>query len=244
MKTRKWLRILLLTGAVLSPAISGAYNFSPTPAEFAAWPQYCQARYGHTSIGSRSQYANSVTQAGREVARATLGDATYDNVHHFCAAMSYLSRARVARTPAERKLDLRNAHNNMMYSWNRITPEMRLYAPMVITMGQIENAQGNSEEAIEYLTAAIEAKPSDAQFYAALAITYRDQKKLPLARETLEKGIAAAQGSVELHYNLGLMCLELGDVDCAVQHAHVAYEAGHPFPGLKNKLSSIGRWPQ
>jgi tetratricopeptide (TPR) repeat protein len=244
MKTRKWLRIMLLAGAVLSPAICSAYNFSPTAAEFAAWPSYCKARYGHTSIGSRSQYANSVNQAGRDVARATLGDATYDNVHHFCAAMSYLSRAKVARTPAERKLDLRNAHNNMMYSWNRITPDMPLYAPMVITMAQIENAQGNSEEAIEYLTAAIEARPSDAQFYAALAITYRDQKQLKQARETLERGVAASEGSVELHYNLGLICLELRDVECAVQHAQVAYEGGHPFPGLKNKLTSIGRWPQ
>lgn len=44
----------------------------------------------------------------------------------------------------------------------------------------------------------------------------------------------------ELHYNIGLLHLELGNLDEAKDHAVMAYELGFPLPGLRNKLRDHG----
>jgi len=48
--------------------------------------------------------------------------------------------------------------------------------------------------------------------------------------------------SATVHYNLGLLYLDLKDFDRSVQHARKAYELGAPLPGLKNKLAQAGKW--
>ena len=49
--------------------------------------------------------------------------------------------------------------------------------------------------------------------------------------------------SATVHYNLGLLYLDLKDFDRSVQHARKAYELGAPLSGLKNKLAQAGKWP-
>ena len=48
--------------------------------------------------------------------------------------------------------------------------------------------------------------------------------------------------SAEIHYNLGLIYLELGDADRALEQAHAAYALGYPLPGLRNRLQRMGKW--
>jgi tetratricopeptide (TPR) repeat protein len=48
--------------------------------------------------------------------------------------------------------------------------------------------------------------------------------------------------SATVHYNLGLLYLDLKDYDRSVQHARKAYDLGAPLPGLKNKLAQAGKW--
>lgn len=45
--------------------------------------------------------------------------------------------------------------------------------------------------------------------------------------------------SGELHYNLGLLYLDMGDYASSRRHAEQAYELGHPLPALRNKLEKI-----
>jgi Tfp pilus assembly protein PilF len=61
------------------------------------------------------------------------------------------------------------------------------------------------------------------------------------ALEQYERAVALAPGSAEAHYNLGLLEVELGDLDSAVVHAARAYELGFPLPGLRRKLAAAGR---
>lgn len=57
-------------------------------------------------------------------------------------------------------------------------------------------------------------------------------------RDAIELG----QDSANVHYNLGLVLLDLKDYDGAVEHAKKAYELGFQLPGLRNKLREAGRW--
>lgn len=45
-----------------------------------------------------------------------------------------------------------------------------------------------------------------------------------------------------VHYNLGLAYVELGNYDRALASAHRAYAAGYPLPGLRDKLKRAGKW--
>lgn len=48
--------------------------------------------------------------------------------------------------------------------------------------------------------------------------------------------------SAEVHYNIGLVYVELDELAQAKVHAERAYELGHPLAGLRNKLKRRGAW--
>ena len=116
---------------------------------------------------------------------------------------------------------------------------------MCVTVAQIKIDMQKPGEAEEILHEVIQVQPQRAEPYMMLALIHRKQKKLDLARNVLEQANAATGGeSTEIQYNLGLLNLELGDVDAAVANAKKAYAAGYPLPGLQRKLSQMGRWPK
>lgn len=51
-----------------------------------------------------------------------------------------------------------------------------------------------------------------------------------------------AEGSANIHYNLGLAYLDLNRFDDALRHAHQAYALGFPLPGLRDRLKRAGQW--
>jgi tetratricopeptide (TPR) repeat protein len=61
------------------------------------------------------------------------------------------------------------------------------------------------------------------------------------AAKQLEKAAQLMPDNVDVSYNLGLIYLELKDYDKAVAQAKLAYAAGYPLPGLKQKLAAAGR---
>ncbi len=239
----KWTLVALTLVVALLPSRLWAFDFVPTPAEFAAWPHYCKARYVETNIGRTGEFATMVPRAARLSSEAAIGPLTFVHIHHYCAGMSFLARARVEANPQARDQALRRALQESSYTFRHIPPDSLMYSSVAANLAAIEMALGNIDVATQYLTGAKNAKPSDPQPYIGLAILYRDTKRLPLAREVLEEGLRATnEESVEIHYNLGLICFELKDNDCAVRHARVAYAAGYPLPGLKRKLAASGLW--
>jgi Tfp pilus assembly protein PilF len=107
----------------------------------------------------------------------------------------------------------------------------------------IKLEMGDRSAAIEALEKAISAQPKSVRAYGALAMIYRKQHQLVKARETLEKANEVSGGeSAEVQYNLGLINLELGNVDAAVTNAKNAYRMDYPLPWLKDKLQSMGKW--
>jgi tetratricopeptide (TPR) repeat protein len=72
---------------------------------------------------------------------------------------------------------------------------------------------------------------------------YRGGKDLERARDTLLAGDKAVeQRSIEIHYSLGLIYFELGDMDGALEYGRKAYAKNYPLPGLQQKLRQAGVW--
>ena len=101
---------------------------------------------------------------------------------------------------------------------------------------------GSYGRAVDYVNSALAISPHDERLFIAMANIRSKEKKPALAKEALLRGDEATGGdSAEINYNLGLVSLELGEVDAAVDYARKAYSAGYPLPGLKRKLAAAGR---
>lgn len=230
--------------ASLSPPAS-AYQFEPTEAEFNAWPQYCRARYVTTTIGQSSIFAQRLDRSAQATAEGAIGAQTFLHVHHYCAGLLHLARARLEPDAKKRRFELDEARAEIMYSLRNDPGNGPLQSTMVVNLAVIERERGDSPAARQLLENAIRLAPSDPKPYLGLAIVLRSDKKLAEARAILEQGLAAAgTEALELHYNLGLICVELEDFECAVRHARAAYAQGYPFPGLRNRLADRGLWQE
>jgi tetratricopeptide (TPR) repeat protein len=94
-----------------------------------------------------------------------------------------------------------------------------------------------------YFKRAMAFAPKDADvhmLYGNLLSRVGDKK---VALEQYEAALGLDAKSPELRYNTGLLYFELGDIAKATEHARVAYAAGYPLPGLRDKLQSRGVTP-
>jgi len=95
-----------------------------------------------------------------------------------------------------------------------------------------------------YFQRAEQFKPDDAEVKVIHGIFLIRAKKPKEAVEILERAGAIAGDNANVNYNLALALLDVGRVDDAVRHARIAYSAGFPLPGLKNKLKALGKWDE
>jgi tetratricopeptide (TPR) repeat protein len=220
-----------------------AYHFTPTETEWAMWPGYCKARYITTNIGGRSQYVSQVPRSEIDLWKLRIGDEAFLHVHHYCASMASRLRAMQDTDKRQRNEDLKYALENAMYSYVRTPSSSPVYIQQTTNLALIEYALGHADSAVSYANKAVEAQPQSAEAYVALAYVYSQMKKKEEARDVLIKGNTAVDGkSAEIHYNLGLLELDLGNTEAAVAQAKEAYALGHPLPGLKRRLVQAKAW--
>ncbi len=95
-----------------------------------------------------------------------------------------------------------------------------------------------------YFDRAIRFRSSDgtARMIYGIYLLKRGDRQAALKR--YEEALALMPESAEVHYNLGLLKLDLKQVDAARQHAEKAYALGYPLQGLKNKLKRMGAWSE
>jgi len=237
--------VLLMVAAACAgvPGSAAAYTFTMSEAEFSTWPMYCQARYASLDIGRQQNFSMNYSRALIEQARAQLGAPTFERVHHWCTGMVWLDRARFETDPKLREFQLSSAKTESQFTLVGLQADSPIIPSILVTLGLICQEQKDFTCAIEMFEKAIAERATDPTPYSALAVVYRKQKQLDLAREILLRGDKVMQGkSPEIQYNLGLILLELKDVDGALEYAQKAYLGGHQLPGLRNKLTQLGRW--
>lgn len=89
---------------------------------------------------------------------------------------------------------------------------------------------------------AISYRPDDPTVRILYADELLRQGKRDEAVEHLRVAEENARQSAMVHYNLGLLYLDLKDYSSSVEHARKAYDLGAPLPGLKNRLAQAGKW--
>ena len=228
----------------LAPRWAAAYQFDLSEIEFSNWPMYCQARYSSIAqVAQLHSFSANYSRALIEEAREQLGAATWERVHHWCAGLTWLNRSRLEANPKIREFQLSTAKEETLFTYEGLVPESSIIPSILVTLGLICQEQKDFNCAIDNFENAIAARATDPSPYSALALMHRKRNELNLARDVLIRGDKAMGGkSPEIHYNLGLILLELGDADGAMGYAKKAYLEGYPLPGLKKKLVKIGRW--
>lgn len=62
------------------------------------------------------------------------------------------------------------------------------------------------------------------------------------AIQQLQVALKLDEGNANIHYNLGLVYLDLKDYPKAREHAQRAYALGFALPGLRKRLEEAGQW--
>ena len=93
-----------------------------------------------------------------------------------------------------------------------------------------------------YFDRAMRFRPRDAtvrMIYGSYLFKRGDRSA---ALQRYEEALAIGPESAELHYNMGLLQVELKHLDVALEHAQKAYAMGYPLQGLKHRLQRAGAW--
>jgi|SRR6185503_6638158 len=222
-----------------------AFEFVPSEAEFNGWPEHCKARYVTTTAGEGSPFWDRVPKNVVNKWIDAFGWDSFNASHHYCAGLIWLNRAKVETDPTIRAFDLRWAKEETLFTYQRLATDSALYIQAGLAAALVELELGRADSAIELMRKAVDVRPTDPAAYIGLANIYLATHNPSDARDALLQADKLLSGkSAEVHYNLGLIMLDLGDADNAVQHAHAAYSLGYPLPGLRRKLTALGRWSQ
>ncbi len=93
-----------------------------------------------------------------------------------------------------------------------------------------------------YFERATRFQPDDPVPYSLFGLYLAKAGKRDAAATEFEKAAERAAGDANVHYNLGLGYLDLNHFDKAREHARLAYDAGFPLPGLRERLRAAGAW--
>lgn len=93
-----------------------------------------------------------------------------------------------------------------------------------------------------YLERAKMFRPQDSAVRMLMGIYYAQTENDQQALEEYREGLRLDPDSVELHYNLGLLLADIGQLEQANMHAVRAYQLGWQLPGLKRKLIRLKAW--
>lgn len=232
---------LVLAMGTLPSQRSSAFTFDLTESEWAWWPDYCKARY--IDLGFTASGAVGATMSKSEIAAwySQLGADVFTYVHHHCAGLVWLQRARMATTETERQFALKSAEYESNFTLVRIPAGSTMHTDILVHMGQIKRAAGDHDAAVNYFDQAIKSRPDYAAGYLGKALVHRDRKQLPKVIEILSAGSDATGGqSRELEYHLGAALFDAGRLDESRVHARRAYELGFPLPALRDRLAAAG----
>ncbi len=94
-----------------------------------------------------------------------------------------------------------------------------------------------------YFERAILFRPDDtvSRLLYAQYLSKANRKNEALAQ--VQQALQSAGDNPLTHYNVGLMALELGDVDLAVKQAREAKALGYTATALEDRLRAQGKWP-
>jgi tetratricopeptide (TPR) repeat protein len=162
-------------------------------------------------------------------------------LHHHCAGLVHLERARTAASQNARKFELDKAVTEHTYAAGYCPRSNPFWSNIEANLSVAYAEQGNLGKALLTLDEAVATHPGYDGSYIARSIVLKRAGKTGESRAALIEGSKATeQGSAELEYALGLSYFETREYEAARQHARIAYKLGYPLPGLMNRLAKAG----
>jgi tetratricopeptide (TPR) repeat protein len=222
------------------PWLASGYEFKPTEAEWATWPPYCKARYATTRIGKGGGYGGKISQSEIQQWQQLTG-AGWLYLHHHCAGLAYLQRAKVEANASDRRFLLNRSVNEYRLALENTPISDPFAAEIMVQLGLTYREARDFPAAYDLFDKAIATHPEKAESYVAKAMTLRDEKRVDAALETLAAGDAATSGkSAEIQHFIATLLMQQRRFEEARGYARRAYELGYPLPGLKDSLARAG----
>lgn len=134
-----------------------------------------------------------------------------------------------------------NVMNNLHFVLHKVPNDHRALGLLV----QWDKAGGRDKDYKSpacYLTWAALFAPGDATVWGYGGYYFYQHKDLDRAQAWWEEALNTDPGNPDVNYNLGLLSFDKGDYAKARHYAQVAYSAGYPLPGLRDKLTRAGQW--
>jgi tetratricopeptide (TPR) repeat protein len=160
--------------AMLFTIPSAVAGWAPTPAEMAALPPYCAARF------------NEGTEAFKSW-RSTMGG-DFIHIHHYCAGLNFLNRAR-GSVSSKNNGTLGAVVREFDYVLTHASPDFYMRSEILMNRGIALSMMKRHGEAVSNLLQAIERDAKQPRAYMALADLYDKQKNRSKALETVSEGL-------------------------------------------------------
>lgn len=235
-------RLFIIMGCLLGlPQNVLAFDFVPTEIEFMAMSDDCKAIYSITTVAREHGFGHWLPKNEREKWRL-IGERN-GGAWHYCGGLVKLRRAELALNVKEKERNYRDGISAVKFSYNLIDLMKPMAADMAIAIARGYRGLHEIEKAKKYLDVAIRNHPNKTKIYSLYGLIYFDAGNYEAAKEVLLKGNEVAKGrDSEILYFLGLVSIELGEIDEAKEYAYEAYKLGYPLKGLKEKLDKLGKY--
>ena len=93
-----------------------------------------------------------------------------------------------------------------------------------------------------YFERAMAFKPDDGVVRMIYGVYLFKAGNFDESTQRFQEALERSPNDAEVHYNLGLVLVQTKKYDDALHHAKIAYELGHPMPGLRKQLKRAGVW--
>lgn len=166
--------------AMLLPAPLAMAGWAPTQVEMATLPAYCAVKF------DEAKHAESA-----EMWRSTMGRGNFVHIHHYCAGLNFVNRARgMTSANKSRQGTLEGALRNFDYVLAHTQPDFYLRPEIMMSRGITLSMMNRTGEAIGDLMKAIEADPKQPRAYMTLTDVYSNKlKNRAKALETVTEGL-------------------------------------------------------
>jgi tetratricopeptide (TPR) repeat protein len=160
--------------AMLFTIPSALAGWAPTPAEMAALPPFCTARFNE---GSESFKSWSVTMGG-----------DFIHIHHYCAGLNFLNRAR-GSVSSKNSDTLGAVVREFDYVLTHANPRFYMRSEILANRGVALSMMKRDGEAVNNLLQALELNAKQPRAWMALTDLYDRQKNRSKALQTVSEGL-------------------------------------------------------
>jgi tetratricopeptide (TPR) repeat protein len=154
---------------------------------------------------------------------------TVVETYHFNSDVENLRAGRSGSVMSDLDYTLRAFPNHHRALWSVAQLELRKGRPLT----EFRSADCYFERALRW-------RPGDSTVHTIYAIFLSKRGDRDAALKRYQEAVRLAPNNPEAHYNIGLLYIDLNQLDKAKDHAERAYALGYPLPGLRNRLNQKG----